>query len=181
MAPMYFLSNCKVAKYRPLSNMHIPPLKMFNMTFSLGGEQYYQYTKIRLASPRMKHYHSAVFEVAKSRMEQILAASSPFQCKSIASKFKNDYPEWERDWNEIKYRVMVSIQFCKYENSELRTLLLGTGYRFLIEASPSDGFWGAGMGECEMLAGHQWWGKNLMGRALATVRSTLRDNTRNSI
>lgn len=61
------------------------------------------------------------------------------------------------------------------EGRRLRGLLLGTGGRELVEASPFDRVWGIGfgVGEAERV-GRGRWGMNLLGRVLMDVREVLR-------
>lgn len=54
-------------------------------------------------------------------------------------------------------------------------LLLGTGERELVEASPFDRVWGIGFREKDVIkAGRDRWGQNLLGKALMEVRGLLR-------
>ena len=60
-------------------------------------------------------------------------------------------------------------------NESLKVVLLGTGDRILVEASPYDKIWGIGLAEsnpkCKDPA--QWKGLNLLGFALMEVRARL--------
>lgn len=58
---------------------------------------------------------------------------------------------------------------------DLRELLLGTGERELVEASPGDRIWGIGFTAAKAeRAGRERWGLNLLGKALMVVREELR-------
>ena len=60
---------------------------------------------------------------------------------------------------------------AKFEqNEELADLLIGTGEKILVEASPYDDVWGAGMSALEILSGKEWDGENLLGVVLEKVR-----------
>jgi len=56
----------------------------------------------------------------------------------------------------------------------LRKMLLATGERELVEASPLDRIWGIGFKESEAERNRYRWGENLLGWALVHVRGRLR-------
>ena len=67
------------------------------------------------------------------------------------------------DWDYVRMNVMrkgLRAKFC--ENPRLKTLLLETGDRELIEDSPFDSFWGAAKG-----------GQNNLGKLLMELRDSL--------
>ncbi|KAK3336226.1 protein T24A6.7 [Cercophora scortea] len=55
----------------------------------------------------------------------------------------------------------------------LRTLLLGTGRRELVEASPFDRVWGIGCAAAVAPRRRQHWGMNLLGKVIMEVRGLL--------
>lgn len=62
------------------------------------------------------------------------------------------------------------------EGVSMRELLLRTGEREIVEASPMDRIWGIGFGAAKAgSVGRQRWGLNLLGRALMAVRAELRE------
>lgn len=68
-------------------------------------------------------------------------------------------------------------KFTLSEDAErLREMLLATGNRELVEASPRDRIWGIGFGEKNAGANRHRWGKNLLGKALMDVRDKLRED-----
>ena len=74
-------------------------------------------------------------------------------------------------WDAVKQRVMFEVVLAKFEqNEELADLLIGTGEKILVEASPYDDVWGAGMSALEILSGKEWDGENLLGVVLEKVR-----------
>lgn len=63
-------------------------------------------------------------------------------------------------------------------------MLLETGDRLLVEASPYDKIWGVGYSAANAAANEGNWGENLLGKALMRVRDRLRsgeDNTTDEI
>jgi ribA/ribD-fused uncharacterized protein len=57
----------------------------------------------------------------------------------------------------------------------MQKLLLATGDRELVEASPFDKIWGVGFSEKGAERNRHKWGQNLLGKALMTVRDRLRE------
>lgn len=73
------------------------------------------------------------------------------------------------DWESVKDDVMLAALRAKFtQHQELRQLLLTTGDEELIEASPTDLYWGTG-------ADGQ--GKNMLGQLLVQVRQELKANS----
>lgn len=58
----------------------------------------------------------------------------------------------------------------------LGELLLATGDRELVEASPYDQVWGVGFRAKDAERNRERWGLNLLGKALMAVRERLREN-----
>ena len=65
------------------------------------------------------------------------------------------------------------------QHPDLQEFLLGTGERVLVEASPVDRIWGAGLAadDDRIADPHSWRGLNLLGFALMTVRDELAETT----
>lgn len=83
-------------------------------------------------------------------------------------------------WNDEKRAIVEEGTYLKmtrpcHDNSlVLRQLLLDTGDRDLVEASPFDRVWGIGFGAGNAEANRDKWGLNLLGKSLMTVRHRLR-------
>jgi ribA/ribD-fused uncharacterized protein len=58
---------------------------------------------------------------------------------------------------------------------ELKKMLLATGDRELVEASPVDRIWGIGFKEEDAERNRKRWGQNLLGKALMEVRKRVRE------
>lgn len=75
-------------------------------------------------------------------------------------------------------RIVTEGNYLKFTQSEhkdrLRELLLATGERELVEASPLDRVWGVGFREKDAGVNRHLWGQNLLGKALEDVRGRLR-------
>jgi ribA/ribD-fused uncharacterized protein len=68
-----------------------------------------------------------------------------------------------KDWEQIKYDVMLKCLRAKFEIPFYKEILLTTGSREIREDSPTDFEWGYRNG-----------GKNLLGKALMQIRSEIR-------
>ena len=60
------------------------------------------------------------------------------------------------------------------QHEELKQVLLGTGDREIVEASPRDRVWGVGFGEKNAGKNRGRWGGNLLGKVLMEVREWIR-------
>lgn len=83
----------------------------------------------------------------------------------------------EKTWNQVKYPLIVAGNYCKFsQNEQLRSFLLSTGNRVLVEASPYDCVWGIGLSadDPDSRDPHKWRGTNLLGFALMEVREEIR-------
>ncbi len=92
----------------------------------------------------------------------------------------------DKAWECVREGMMAYSCYLKFsQNAEWGAQLKATGRRILIEASPVDKIWGVGMDEAQAsshatsaLNGQPfdttlWPGRNLLGKALMTVRGLL--------
>ncbi|WP_415951432.1 NADAR family protein [Streptomyces sp. KLOTTS4A1] len=103
-----------------------------------------------------------------------LAAASPAAAKKAGRLVRGfDEAVWERE----RFRIVVEGSVHKFAGDpDLRTYLLRTGERVLVEASPMDRIWGIGLAATDQRAGDpgRWRGLNLLGFALMEARERLR-------
>jgi len=110
--------------------------------------------------PTNEHYFQAMKFEGSEREETIRLCKSP----SIAKKLGKG-GNLRSDWEEIKINIMyiaLKTKFTQHEN--LKSLLINTGNRELIERSLTDNFWGNGKNGK---------GANNLGKLLMRVRSEL--------
>jgi ribA/ribD-fused uncharacterized protein len=103
----------------------------------------------------------------------VLKEKDPRAHKALGRSIKN-YDDVA--WSNNRFQIMVDGLFGKFsQDANLRSLLLGTGNRVLVEASPLDTVWGVGLGEDDPLILNEknWRGQNLLGNALMRVRTIL--------
>ena len=110
----------------------------------------------------------------KSMVERILSTANPAEIKKLGRKVKNFD---EKKWNEVRYDIMVDILCAKFSVEPLKSELLGTDDEFIVEASPTDKIWGAGLalGDPRLNYPKSYAGKNLLGHALMDARTKLRN------
>src|SRR5690606_16334478 len=77
-------------------------------------------------------------------------------------------PNFDADvWNAHAYDIVKWGNYYKcIQDETLKKLLLETGQRELVEASPRDKIWGIGFGANNAAKNRSKWGQNLLGKAL---------------
>ena len=75
--------------------------------------------------------------------------------------------------DKLKLPIMAETLILKFfQNLQLWEDLKSTGDYYLIEASPSDKYWGAYLGLCELKLAGRYTGQNTLGKLLMSLRST---------
>ena len=142
------------------SQWHPAPFTLDGATYTCC-EQYMMAEKARL------------FGDARTR-RKILATDSPREHKALGRQVQGfDEARWTAACREIVYRANLA-KFT--QNEDLRALLLATGSKTLVEASPTDRIWGIGLAAEDPRATDRsaWRGKNWLGEALMRVRAEIR-------
>lgn len=104
----------------------------------------------------------------------IANTTNPAQVKKLGRKVQNFN---EKKWFDVSFEVMVRILIRKFANENLKQVLLNTGDKIIVEASPYDYLWGAGMGiNNPDLLKNKWVGQNRLGSALMVVREFYKNN-----
>jgi ribA/ribD-fused uncharacterized protein len=143
--PIYFYS--KTAAYHELSN------------FSPHG-----FEEDGVFWPTVEHYFQAqkfVGPLLAEYREKIRRALSPSQAKTLGRSRQHPL---RADWEAVKEEIMLRALRRKFAVPALRALLLATGERTLVEASPSDSYWGSG---------RRGAGRNRLGVLLMQVRAEI--------
>ena len=106
-----------------------------------------------------------------SKVELIANTKYAQDAKGIGRQIRNYN---DRIWSAKRYHAMVQVLEAKFEDPELKEILLATGDRIIVEASPYDRIWGVGLSEedDDLYTGN-WKGQNLLGKALMEVRDKL--------
>ncbi len=107
-------------------------------------------------------------------LQKILAAEKPAIAKDLGRQVQNFDAAI---WSSNAFSIVVEGNLHKFSQHEtLKTLLLSTKDKVIVEASPSDTIWGIGLSQESSSASNpfEWRGTNLLGFALMEVRNRLR-------
>lgn len=119
-------------------------------------------------------YHKALLMNDTDVAAKMLAAGNahPSRAKALGREVRNfDLEVWKREADG----VVEEGNLRKFgQSEELKEILLGTGDRQLIEASPDDMIWGIGFDSDNAEGKESEWGNNGLGKALMKARERLR-------
>ena len=142
----------------PLSNFFPAPITVDGVHYTCS-EQYYQAKKAE--------EHKDL-----EALENIMLASDPADMYRVANRIKCS-DRWK---SGICKTVMEKASLAKFtQNRHLADVLLSTGEKELVEASPRDTFWGAGINLRKIVSTpkSQWPGQNELGQLLMKVRDAI--------
>jgi ribA/ribD-fused uncharacterized protein len=113
----------------------------------------------------VEHYYQAQKFTDEALRSRIRRAEKPPIAKSLADTHRTDIrPDWDAVKDEVMYRAVRR----KFESHpELRDMLLATGEQEIVEAAPTDTYWGAG---------REGTGLNKLGAIIERVRAELRNS-----
>jgi ribA/ribD-fused uncharacterized protein len=106
--------------------------------------------------------------------KQILAADHPKRAKELGRQVHGFN---EDKWVNNRYNIVYNGNSHKFSQSdEYRNILLATGDKILVEASPVDQIWGIGLAEDDpdALDPLKWKGLNLLGFVLTDLKNDLK-------
>ncbi|MGG2041442.1 NADAR family protein [Burkholderia gladioli] len=141
------------------SNWHPSGFTFHEVTFNCV-EQFMMYAKAMLFDDHVS-------------AEAILRSTSPREQKRLGREVCGFD---EGRWREAREKIMfVGCREKFRQNESFATALRATGTSLLVEASPYDRIWGAGLGEHDprIADPSAWLGLNLLGIALMRVREGL--------
>lgn len=105
--------------------------------------------------------------------EKVMETKSPKAQKELGRQVKGFN---KSIWDAACIRIVYKGNYAKFsQDEELKTELLATADRILVEASPFDNIWGIGMGENEkgIEDPRNWKGLNLLGWSITLVKKQL--------
>ncbi|KAL2065719.1 hypothetical protein VTL71DRAFT_3389 [Oculimacula yallundae] len=104
--------------------------------------------------------------------KKILEAEGPGEAKALG---RVAGPFDQQKWDSSCDAIVEQGNFLKFsQNPALRDILLSTGDKVIVEASPSDRIWGVGFDAEHAEGREEEWGQNKLGEALMRVRRRLR-------
>ncbi len=114
--------------------------------------------------PTAEHYFQAQKFVGTPHLEKVRQMRTP---KDAAHLGRNRALPLRSDWEAVKDEVMRQAVQQKFQtHADIRTILLATDDKLLVENSPFDYYWGYGQDGS---------GQNKLSLILMAVRSALRD------
>ncbi|WHY17932.1 NADAR domain-containing protein [Paenibacillus sp. G2S3] len=112
--------------------------------------------------PTSEHYFQAQKFVGSIYEEEIRVVESPMDAANMGRD--RDKP-LRSDWEEVKDEVMKKAVLQKFQtHPDIREILISTSPEEIIEETTGDYYWGCGT---------KGTGKNVLGKILMEVRSTL--------
>ena len=118
-------------------------------------------------------YHKALLFEDNEIAQKIILSKSPGEAKDLGRQVRGFN---QNTWENKRFDIVVQGNILKFsQNENLKSFLLNTQNRVLVEASPVDEIWGIGLTKDSEKAKnpHTWRGLNLLGFALMETRRIL--------
>lgn len=145
--------------YGEFSQWFYSPFTADGTTFATA-EQYMMYKKAEIFED-----HEMMSAIADS------PSFHPAQHRKMGRSTKNFNVG---TWNRVSLAVVAGVNYCKFtQNERLKSFLMSTGEKTLVEASPLDRTWGIGFDSTTAAANVSLWGENRLGKALMMVRDEI--------
>lgn len=162
------LSSAPALVFTPDAHGRISFFSLSDANYALSNSAPYPvyYNGVKYATAEHL-FHSLKFPSHPEISLKIRRAKTPLEAIRIARSHTPLYPEgWFND--ALNVRVMQRVVLAKFSQHEsLREALLATEEAEIVNASPTDVFWGEG-GEGR--------GRNVLGKVIGSVREVLRLN-----
>jgi ribA/ribD-fused uncharacterized protein len=146
----------------PFSQWYSSKFTVNGITFATA-EQFMMYSKAMLFNDQ---------EIAN----KILLATNPKQQKALGRQVKNFNAD---RWSNVAKEIVYEGNYAKFtQDPKLLVILMATGDKELVEASPFDKIWGIGLDEAKakVTPVDQWPGSNWLGEVLTELRNDLRNS-----
>jgi ribA/ribD-fused uncharacterized protein len=119
----------------------------------------------------MMYAKASLFPNNEDIKKKILASEYPHEIKGFGRQVRNFNQEI---WDAHKYQIVLECNKAKfYHNPKLLLRLMETKNTILVEASPYDKIWGAGIDKNHPDINNPecWPGQNLLGKVLMEIRN----------
>jgi ribA/ribD-fused uncharacterized protein len=134
--------------------------------FEIGGIKY------NCAEQYMMSQKALLFG-DREAYDKIMKSHDPSTQKATGKKVRN----FDKDkWEKVCRKIVYDANYAKFSGGTMKAILLSTGDKEIVEASPTDTIWGIGLaeGDPRCLDKTQWRGTNWLGIAIMEVRDTFR-------
>ena len=134
-----------------------------NDTTYRTAEQYMMAAKARYFNDDVSH-------------TKIMRSLSPSHAKALGRAVEGYV---DAEWDAVRYDIVLAGNILKFtQNEDLKNILLATGDKIIVEASPTDDIWGIALDEdvdADIIQDvSKWKGQNLLGFVLMDVRDYIR-------
>lgn len=143
-----------------------PFSQWFTSPFTLNGKTYN-------CCEQYMMYHKALFFGDHECAEKILSTNKPSEQKALGRTVKGFNKE---SWDKVCIKIVYAANYAKFtQNEDLKKILLETGDKIIVEASPVDSIWGIGLHSSDELSNNpeNWNGLNLLGWSIMLVRKMI--------
>lgn len=121
-------------------------------------------------------YQKAILFNDMDIADEILDTSDARTQKALGRAVK-DFDE--ETWHARRSGIVEEGNYWKFKSDP--SVLLASGERELVEASPRDRVWGVGFGAVRAPMMRQRWGLNLLGKALMETRTRIREERKGGV
>ena len=119
-------------------------------------------------------YHKALLFDDTAAAQAILSLQTPAEAKAAGRRVQGFD---KQKWSAHCQHIVFDGNFLKFlQHEQLKKLLLDTGGKALVEASPEDSLWGIGFSAADAPDNKEKWGQNLCGKAIEKVRAQLQEH-----
>lgn len=110
----------------------------------------------------------------KDTLAKILKSKDPSEQKSLGRQVANFDTE---AWNAVSRGFVYKANMAKFSDTTLKQIIISTGNKELVEASPYDKIWGIGLGQDnpDRFDKSKWRGTNWLGEVLMKVRKDIQE------
>jgi ribA/ribD-fused uncharacterized protein len=148
-----------------------PLSQWFKRTFVVDGVKY------NCAEQYMMSQKAILFK-DELALRKIMEATNPYDQKAYGRNVEFfEVGVWEAVAKDIVFKG----NYEKFtQHADLKELILSTGDKTLVEASPYDKLWGIGIVETDprALNRYQWPGRNWLGEVLTNVKNKIKKESK---
>lgn len=132
------------------------------------------HTATFISAEQAMMYGKAILFGDHNSAEDILQTKTPNAAKKLGRQVKGFDA---KIWDQNKISIVYDNNYQKFtQNPHILNVLLETGNKTLVEASPTDRIWGVGLASTNPLIFDRkhWRGQNLLGQILTQLRDDLK-------
>ncbi|MDO5558976.1 MAG: NADAR family protein [Oscillospiraceae bacterium] len=139
----------------------------YKCTFTVEGTVYHTAEQYMMAQKALLFGDKEIFS-------RIMQAKEPDEYKKLGRMIRGFD---EKIWAQNRCNIVIAGNTAKFsQNDDLKSFLVSTGEKVLVEASPYDNLWGIGINASDDDCNdpEKWPGENLLGFCLMEARDNLK-------